>query len=365
MKDNDSHCRRGPPQYAIRPVGVSAACLLSLVFSFGCSGARLASARKFSAVFRPQRGVTIAMPTEAIYCLAADVHGEIYACDPGCGCIRRFDPAGRPLPPVGQKGREPGQLALPYAVSIGTDGRIYVLDEENGAVVIFDSSGKYQESVPFSQYGFAGLTLAVDPDRRALLVGGLMRPFTPGAPMLHVFLSGGGGWQHEADFYDQDDQVATLNLKVVGGVAAAVGPKGEMFIAQPDSPRIARYDWTGKHLGDLVVIPGFYVPPKAIPARMPFDPAGISKLLSSWTELSDLRWLGSDKLLVTFETHTPMHYGYEMLTENGSVIFDDIEGEYQPAFGTPDGKALYFWKPYLRGSSTTALTEFAFSDALR
>jgi DNA-binding beta-propeller fold protein YncE len=61
----------------------------------------------------------------------------IYVADWGNNRIQRFDRDGRPLGSFGGPGRAPGEMATPWDVAVGPDGRLYVADYGNHRVQVF------------------------------------------------------------------------------------------------------------------------------------------------------------------------------------------------------------------------------------
>jgi DNA-binding beta-propeller fold protein YncE len=48
----------------------------------------------------------------------------------------------------GEKGTEPGKFAVPHAITVGSDGRVYVADRDAWRIQIFDKQGKLLEVWP-------------------------------------------------------------------------------------------------------------------------------------------------------------------------------------------------------------------------
>jgi DNA-binding beta-propeller fold protein YncE len=72
--------------------------------------------------------------------------GEFYVSD-GYGNARvlKFDRAGKLLKQWGTKGRHEGEFNLPHAICLDARGRVYVGDRENNRVQVFDADGKFLE----------------------------------------------------------------------------------------------------------------------------------------------------------------------------------------------------------------------------
>jgi DNA-binding beta-propeller fold protein YncE len=70
--------------------------------------------------------------------------GEFYVTD-GYGNARvlKYDPAGKLLKEWGKKGKGEGEFHLPHAVCLDTKGQVYVGDRENNRVQVFDAAGRF------------------------------------------------------------------------------------------------------------------------------------------------------------------------------------------------------------------------------
>jgi DNA-binding beta-propeller fold protein YncE len=64
--------------------------------------------------------------------------GLLYLTDPDHNTVDVLDPATGHVTKSGTAGRDPGQFSTPVGTAAGPDGRIYVMDSENGRVQIFN-----------------------------------------------------------------------------------------------------------------------------------------------------------------------------------------------------------------------------------
>jgi len=72
-----------------------------------------------------------------------DQNGNIYVLDWGDACINVYDENGIYLRTIGQKGQGPGEFDTPAYYDLSSDGRIFLMDQRNRRVVIFDGKGEY------------------------------------------------------------------------------------------------------------------------------------------------------------------------------------------------------------------------------
>jgi DNA-binding beta-propeller fold protein YncE len=70
--------------------------------------------------------------------------GEIYVADGyGNARIHKFSADGKLLLSWGEPGGEPGQFRLPHSVRVDKRGRVWVVDQENHRIQIFDGNGNF------------------------------------------------------------------------------------------------------------------------------------------------------------------------------------------------------------------------------
>ncbi|MEJ0074805.1 MAG: 6-bladed beta-propeller [Alphaproteobacteria bacterium] len=60
----------------------------------------------------------------------------------------KFDKTGKFIKTWGQKGSGPGDLDIPHAIAMDSQGRLFVGDRQNNRIQIFDQDGKYLDQWP-------------------------------------------------------------------------------------------------------------------------------------------------------------------------------------------------------------------------
>jgi len=60
--------------------------------------------------------------------------------------IEVYDLNGTLIDQFGQSGNDPGEFHRPYGIAIGQDGNVYVADNGNGRIQVFDKFGNLQTS---------------------------------------------------------------------------------------------------------------------------------------------------------------------------------------------------------------------------
>lgn len=78
--------------------------------------------------------------------LAVGTNGEIYVADEQLDTIRAFDRSGQYLGQIGRHGQGPGEYSRIDSVKVLPEGALVVLDRENGRVSRFQSSGEFVSS---------------------------------------------------------------------------------------------------------------------------------------------------------------------------------------------------------------------------
>jgi DNA-binding beta-propeller fold protein YncE len=94
--------------------------------------------------------------------VAVTPSGEFYVTDGyGNARVMKFDRAGKLLKQWGKKGKGEGEFNLPHAACLDAKGRVFVGDRENNRVQVFDADGKFLSQWKESGAPF-GLFLAGD-----------------------------------------------------------------------------------------------------------------------------------------------------------------------------------------------------------
>ena len=102
--------------------------------------------------------------------VAFDKQGNIYIADGyGNSRIMKFDKSGRFLKSWGSFGNAPGEFELPHAVVIDKAGKVYVGDRENHRIQIFDEDGKFLKQWTDVGYPYG---LAIGPDGNLYMADG-------------------------------------------------------------------------------------------------------------------------------------------------------------------------------------------------
>ena len=100
--------------------------------------------------------------------LAVTAAGDFYVAD-GYGNARvlKYDRAGKLLTQWGSKGKGDGEFNLPHAVCLDAAGRVLVGDRENNRVQVFDADGKYlaqwrESGAPYGLFPAGGRLFVAD-----------------------------------------------------------------------------------------------------------------------------------------------------------------------------------------------------------
>jgi tripartite motif-containing protein 71 len=192
----------------------------------------------------------------------------------------------------GTSGSEPGQFHYPRAIALSRDGHVYVTDEQNGRVQVFDENGGF-----LFQFATTCLGIAIGPDENVYVTD-----VSGGTPRLHKLSSTGsflGDIFVEGGFAPSDvaiDEAGTLyvvaseahkvyklasdgsvltswggfgsgpgQFQFPGGIA--LGPTGDVFVSDGNNYRIQKFDKQGSFLASWSIFP-------SIPSRLDVDRFG-------------------------------------------------------------------------------------------
>ncbi len=150
--------------------------------------------------------------------------GEFYVTD-GYGNARvlKFDRTGKLLKQWGTKGTGEGEFNLPHAICLDAKGRVYVGDRENNRVQVFDAEGKFIEQWKASGAPY-GLFLAGDrlfvADGRA----GVVRVLGPDGKSL-------GRWGEKGTAAGQFQMPHML----------CVDSRGDVYVAEVTNKRVQKF----------------------------------------------------------------------------------------------------------------------------
>ena len=87
--------------------------------------------------------------------VTTDRNGNVYVTDNGNSRVQVFDKNGNYLRQFGTAGSGDGQFDYPTAIKIGPDGNVYVLDTNNYRVEVFTKSGAYIRQIDVSEAGYS------------------------------------------------------------------------------------------------------------------------------------------------------------------------------------------------------------------
>lgn len=116
--------------------------------------------------------------------VAFDAAGSLYVLDRDNGRVMVYDRTGRFVRQVGRKGQGPGELGLPMQMTVMPDGRVVVFDLVNNALVVFGADGAYQTQVraPFGVRGGGTSGMRAHPSGGVVVAGSQLPDLEAGGP---------------------------------------------------------------------------------------------------------------------------------------------------------------------------------------
>ena len=146
--------------------------------------------------------------------------------------IARFSRGGVFVSDFGKAGAAEGELRTPHGIAVDRDGRVYVADRENARVQVFDRHGNVLAvwgsplvGRPWAlTVGRDGFVYVLDGgDQDAVKRGGIVKLTRDGHVVARLSTTGGG--------------IGGLD----GGHAIAVGNDGAIYVAEADGKRVRKW----------------------------------------------------------------------------------------------------------------------------
>ncbi|MEE8639814.1 MAG: 6-bladed beta-propeller [bacterium] len=179
------------------------------------------------------------------YALDVAADGTVYVADLLDCRLQYFTPAGSFLGKWGTKGKGPGRFADPIGIAVGPDGKVYVADRSNHRVQYFTPNGSFVGEWGGEGSGLGQFDVPVD-----VAVSREGRVYVADADnwRIQYFTSSGsylGEWGGEEQFDFSHDDVCNLRLPL----AVAVAPKGDVYTLEMGMSIVKRFDESGSFLG--------------------------------------------------------------------------------------------------------------------
>lgn len=170
-------------------------------------------------------------PTDIAF--AAD--GSFYVSDGyGNSRVARFSRQGEFLMDWGKKGDKPGEFNLPHGIATDRQGRVYVADRSNARVQVFDGNGKYLQEWKSASLG-RPWAVSVGPDDSVYVVdGGDLTPRPPDRAHLLKLDLQGHIVEKWARYGNYDGQLYWPH-------AVAVGKDGEVYVGEIIGMRVQKF----------------------------------------------------------------------------------------------------------------------------
>ncbi len=161
--------------------------------------------------------------------------GSFYVSD-GYGNTRvlKYSPTGEFEFQWGTKGSGPGQFDLPHGIALDDDGRVYVADRSNSRVQVFDGSGAYLDQWKSPELG-RPYGVSIGPNGKAYVIDGGDQPDEPPDRSRAFRLSSDG--TIEATF----GQYGNYDGQFMLGHDIAVGSQGEVFVVDTWGNRVQKF----------------------------------------------------------------------------------------------------------------------------
>lgn len=247
--------------------------------------------------------------------------------------------------PIAITGRQADQVSLPLAVCWGADSSLYISDNDNRRVSVFDDQGTFRHSfllppsvdAPWCVQRYAGDTLLLSSlrlaDPRRINAGFHCHVVTPEGELVRSFA------------YTPD---LAFSRNLWTGVAghSVVGARGVTYVAFSCEYTVGVYDRDGNCVTVFGEQPSWWVSPPVLPD--PEDPRSDLSygLWSTWTRVVKLLLFDGDKLLRVTETNGLVsdcahRFILDVFSTDGALLTGGIVADYWPVGAGVNGD-VYF-----------------------
>jgi peptidylamidoglycolate lyase len=165
--------------------------------------------------------------------------GSVYVSD-GYGNSRvvKLSAKGEFLLDWGRKGSKPGEFDLPHGISTDSEGRVYVADRSNARVQVFKGDGTFLHEWKSAELG-RPWAVTVGPDGNVYVVdGGDLKPRPP--DRCHILKL-----DQQGQILDKWASHGNYDGQVYWGHAIAVGKDGAVYVGDILGMRAQKFSKTG------------------------------------------------------------------------------------------------------------------------
>lgn len=194
----------------------------------------------------------MAVPTD----VTVGTNGRVYVVDGGNNRVLAFASNGKYLFAVGRAGHDKGEFKGPVGIGADANGRVYVADSGNNRVQIFDGGGNFAGSFTVVSGGRAvrPIDVAPDPEGKVIYVTGntnhKVMAFSPAGQLLREW---GGEGLNDGEFrYPASIEVTST---------------GMIYVVDVLNSRVQVFDKRGRlgfRVGEWGVLPGQFFRPKGV-----------------------------------------------------------------------------------------------------
>lgn len=184
--------------------------------------------------------------------IAFDSQGNIYVLDSGNHRIQKFDPEGKYLATIGNKGQGPAEFQYPISIDIDHKGSICVSDQGNQRIQILNPDGKNFKTIRMidEPAGFIRLSAS---DQMYMSSRGALIGFGPGSldedappPKLLKVLTPEG--EVKSEYVEPFDFKEFLTNRMGNTIHFSLDNKNNIYVVLDYQNRIEKYSPEGKLL---------------------------------------------------------------------------------------------------------------------
>jgi len=169
--------------------------------------------------------------------MVVDKEGNVYICDESNHRIQVFDKNGKYLRTLGRRGNGPTDLLNPNALDFDIQGNIVISDQSNRRVQVFSTEGKYLDSFKYGTHAIFEMASAHKRDE--VIIYNLLKTFFS-RKLLFVYDKKGKLIREIGEYVDDSKEPGEAS-----GISFTLDGNDNIYTTHSAAPYLLKYSYTG------------------------------------------------------------------------------------------------------------------------